>query len=144
MTTPISGFQRPEPDVAIAGQPSSDQLKQLKQEGFRAVVNLRPSSEQTGFDEPAETGRLGLRYFHIPVADAGGLTRDAVKALDEVLQDPGNLPVLVHCGSGNRVGALFALRAAWLRGLAVSDAIETGRRHGLTKLEDDVRRILSS
>jgi uncharacterized protein (TIGR01244 family) len=144
MTAPIPGFQRPEPNLAVAGQPSTEQLAQLKQDGFHTVVNLRPASEQTGFDEQAEAGRLGLGYFHIPIADAHALTREAVAALDEVLQAPENLPVLVHCGSGNRVGALFALRAAWLEGASVPDAIETGRMHGLTKLEDDVRRILAT
>ena len=144
MTAPIPGFQRPKPDVAIAGQPSAEQLAQLKQDGFSSVVNLRPASEQAGFNEQAEVGRLGLGYFHIPIADARALTREAVTALDEVLQARENLPVLVHCGSGNRAGALFALRAAWLEGASVPDAIEIGRLHGLTKLEDDVRRILAT
>ncbi|MDR5880476.1 hypothetical protein [Caballeronia sp. LZ032] len=61
-----------------------------------------------------------------------------------MLQVQDNLPVIVHCGSGNRVGALFALRAAWVKGVDVPKAIEIGRQHGLTKLEDDVRRILST
>lgn len=64
MTAPIPGFQRPAPEVAIAGQPSAEQLAELKQEGFRSVVSLRPASENTGFDEPAEAARLGLSYFH--------------------------------------------------------------------------------
>ena len=144
MTALIPNFQRPEPNVAIAGQPSAEQLAQLKHEGFRSVINLRPISEQAGFDEPAEVKRLGLGYFHIPIENASGLTSEAVTALDKVLENKDELPVFVHCGSGNRVGALFALRAAWLKGASVPDAIEAGRQHGLTKLEDDVRRILAT
>lgn len=34
MTASIPGFQRVGHDVAIGGQPSSDHLAQLKQEGF--------------------------------------------------------------------------------------------------------------
>lgn len=144
MTASIPGFQRPEHDVAIGGQPSADHLAQLKQEGFRSIVNLRPTFEQAGFDEQAEANRLDLAYFHIPIVDADSLTRDAAEKLDAILDDPVNLPVFVHCGSGNRVGSLFALRAAWLKGADLQEAIRIGRQHGLTRLEDDVRRILAT
>lgn len=144
MTASIPGFQRVGHDVAIGGQPSSDRLAQLKQEGFLSIVNLRPTFEQAGFDEQAEAIRGGLNYFHIPIVDADSLTPGAVNVLDGILADPVNLPVVVHCGSGNRVGALFALRAAWLKGADLHEALRIGRDHGLTRLEDDVRRILST
>jgi len=52
-------------------------------------------------------------------------------------------PVLVHCMSGNRVGALFALRAFWLQGMSAVEALAVGRRYGLTKLEPLVVQILA-
>ena len=45
--------------------------------------------------------------------------------------------------SGNRVGALFALRAHWLQGLPAVEALAVGRRYGLTKLEPLVMQILA-
>ena len=53
-------------------------------------------------------------------------------------------PVLVHCGSGNRVGALFALRAAWLQGVAPAQAVALGRAAGMTALEPAIRGILGA
>src|SRR5690606_38327465 len=52
-------------------------------------------------------------------------------------------PALVHCASGNRVGALAALRAAWLQGADEEAAIAEGRRWGLRSLETEVRSSLA-
>jgi len=49
--------------------------------------------------------------------------------------------VLVHCGSGNRVGALLALRAS-LDGADDEKALALGREGGLSSLEGVVRERL--
>ncbi|MCA8057399.1 MULTISPECIES: fused DSP-PTPase phosphatase/NAD kinase-like protein [Burkholderia cepacia complex] len=130
------------PDVMVGGQPSLQDLSEAKDQGIRAVLNLRPESEQQDFNERAEVERLGMRYLTLAIADAGDLTKAAAIELDTLIHDPENRPIWVHCGSGNRVGALFALRAACLEGMSLEAAIEVGRQHGLTKMEADVRRIL--
>jgi uncharacterized protein (TIGR01244 family) len=129
-------------DVMVGGQPSLQDLFEAKDQGIRAVLNLRPESEQPGFNERAEVERLGMRYLTLPIADAADLTKAAAIELDTLVHDPVNRPIWVHCGSGNRVGALFALRAAWIENISLEAAIELGRQHGLTKMESDVRRIL--
>jgi hypothetical protein len=50
--------------------------------------------------------------------------------------------VLFHCGSGNRIGAVLALQAAWLDGVAAEDALDYGRANGLTSLEPTTRELL--
>jgi hypothetical protein len=37
----------------------------------------------------------------------------------------------------------MALRAGWLDGMSVEKALEVGREHGMTSLEDKVKTILS-
>ena len=51
---------------------------------------------------------------------------------------------MVHCASGNRVGALFALKAFHLEDADVESALASGREAGLTKLEETIRERLSS
>jgi len=51
-------------------------------------------------------------------------------------------PIVVHCASSNRVGAMAALRAAWLQGQSADQAIETGKAWGLKSLEPEVRALL--
>ena len=62
--------------------------------------------------------------------------------LDQILSDYDG-PVLVHCGSGNRVGALLALRQSLL-GADDEDALAYGKSAGLTGLEPVVRARLAT
>jgi uncharacterized protein (TIGR01244 family) len=122
-------------------QPTPDELERAAAAGVRTVVNLRADGE-TGFDWEAESAeRLGLRYVRIPIRGAVDLTPDNAARLDAVLRDaPG--PALVHCASGNRVGALLALREAWHRGQDPAAALAVGLDAGLTNLEPVIREKL--
>ena len=80
--------------------------------------------------------------MHLPMAGAAGLTEDNAKALQEVLDDDSVYPVVVHCGSGNRVGALFALKAFYFDCHNGEEALEAGKAAGLTRLEPAVREKL--
>jgi uncharacterized protein (TIGR01244 family) len=131
----------PLPGVISAGQPSAAELAAAKAAGIRRVINLRPPSEAAGFDEAATLADLGLSYTVIPVAGPEDLTLATVKALDEALA-AGEGPVLLHCASANRVGALLALRAAWLQGLPAQEALALGEAGGLTRMAPMVAELL--
>ena len=121
------------------GQPDHADLQALARKGVRRVINLRPHSE-LDWDEAACAATCGLEYVNIPVATPADLDRAHAMALHEALQ--GDAPVLVHCGSANRVGALLALVAAWEWGHPPEAALELGRSAGLAALEPAVRARL--
>jgi protein tyrosine phosphatase (PTP) superfamily phosphohydrolase (DUF442 family) len=76
----------------------------------------------------------------LPIAGKDAISFDNARKLDGLLKEyPG--PVLVHCGSGNRVGALLALRAS-LDGADDEKALALGREGGLSSLEGVVRERL--
>lgn len=127
-----------------AGQPTAEQLQTLSAHGIGVVIDLRADSETPGLDEATLVRSLGLDYHNLPVGGAAGLTRDNVQALDRLLADAGDRPLLVHCASGNRVGALMALREAWLRGATSEHALEVGRTWGMKGLESDVNALLQT
>ncbi|GAC1505753.1 MAG: sulfur transferase domain-containing protein [Steroidobacteraceae bacterium] len=135
---------RVEPSIYTGGQPSESEFKDLAAAGFRRVIDLRPSTEERGFDEASEAARQKLDYVRLPIAGEADLTLAHVKQLDSLLAEPGNRMTLVHCGSSNRVGALLALRAAWLKGATLENALTAGRCAGLTGLESAVRRAISN
>lgn len=126
-----------------AGQPSPEQLRQLAEAGVRTVVNLCAANE-SDWDESARVGELGMHYVHLPICGPQDVCAERARALDQVLADAGNYPVLVHCGSGNRVGALFALRARHCTGCTAEEALVIGRRAGLSGLEPHVRACLQT
>jgi len=139
----IKGLQHPSKNIYIAGQPAAESFAALAKAGVRHVINFRPPEETPGFNEAAIATQSNLAYYNIPVSGAADLTRDKVKLLDNVLNKIGNEKVILHCSSGNRAGALMALRAAWIEGASAEQAIEAGERHGLTKLRPKVESLLT-
>lgn len=144
MTSPLlERFATPAAGIRSGGRITADDLPTLRAAGIRHVINLAPASETPGFDEAAAVQAAGMRYDPLPIAGAGDLDRAAVLAFDRLLQ-AADAPTLVHCGSGNRVGALVALRAAWLQGADEEAAVAEGRRWGLAGLEGEVRERIAS
>lgn len=138
----ILNAKTPQPGVLTGGQPTPEQFEEAAQAGYRTVVNLRTEGEKGSWDEAAKAAELGLRYVAIPVAGAEGISAENAEALAEVLKDPENLPAMVHCGSGNRVGAVFALMAFHVEDEDAQSALERGLEAGLTSLEPLVRQKL--
>ena len=138
----ISNLQHPSAHIFASGQPAEDALPKLAKAGVQVVVNLRPHSEQD-WNEQKKVESLGMSYINLPVAGAEGVTFENAKKLDEILKELEGKTVLVHCSSGNRVGALTALNAYQKNGENIDAAIEIGQKWGLTRLEPLVRKILS-
>lgn len=137
----VPGMRQPKPGLYSAGQPEAAQWSGIAGAGVRTVVNLRPDAEQYGRDERAEVEAAGMRYVQIPVAGAADITPANAERLGQVLQQAEG-PVLVHCASGNRVGALLALEAA-RGGKADELAIAFGKSAGLAGAEPAVRERLA-
>lgn len=136
-----TGVVRPVDGISAAGQPDAAALAVFARNGYAAVIDLRTDGESRGFDEKAVVGELGMDYVSLPIGrDDIGFAN--AQSLDELIANY-DAPVLVHCGSSNRVGALLALRAS-LDGADNETAIELGKKGGLTGLEPAVRKALDS
>ncbi|MGB5352250.1 MAG: sulfur transferase domain-containing protein, partial [Woeseia sp.] len=103
------GTALPHDGYLSTGQPDAAALKAIAAAGYAGVVDLRSVDEPRGFDEAATAASLGLHYRSLPVAGPDGVTFENAAKLDALLAEYDG-PVLLHCSSGNRVGALLALR----------------------------------
>lgn len=129
--------------VLSGGQPTAEQIAAAGRSGFRTVINLRTDAEDGFAWEGPAVESAGMRYVRVPVDGAEGLTRETVQRVDAALGEAlAAGPVLLHCGSGNRIGAVLALRAAWIEGVAPADALHVGLASGLTRLEGATRERL--
>jgi uncharacterized protein (TIGR01244 family) len=137
----IPNAVQPAEHLLIGGQPDEAALREAAAAGIQVVVNMRGEHEAIDFDEAQLVNELGMTYLQLPITGASDLTAENVEAFGELLRTIGTQPTLMHCGSGNRVGALFALHAG-AAGADVETAVEHGRAHGLTSLEDAVRERL--
>lgn len=138
----VPNARQPTPLLVTAGQLSPDQLAGLVDAGYTRFVSLRPASENGAGWEEGHPSLGEASFARLPVAGADGLTRQAVEALDRILDEAGNRPTVVYCGSANRVGAMLALRANWLDGAPADQALALGRAAGLTGLEPAVVSLL--
>lgn len=138
----IEPYFRPDANTVVCGALDEEKVAALAKAGIDVVINLQPD-EELSFDEAAAVERAGMGYEHLPISGAADLKQLKILAFDNILRQHHGKKIAVHCGSGNRVGAAIALRAGWLRGRKMDTAMERGRSHGLTKLEDEVfKRLL--
>ncbi len=129
----IANATFPLPGVMAAGQPTGEQIQLLAEEGYRTVIDLRPPDEPRGFDEPDAAKRSGLAYVNIPVTPATIDQATIDRFLDALRK--AEAPVLLHCGTSNRVGGLLY---AWLvleRKEPPAKALEKARAAGLRSPE---------
>ena len=136
----IANFSAPEEMVFAAGQPTREQIQALAAAGVRHVVSLRTDGE-IDWDESSRVDSAGMEFHSLPVAGAEGVTSENARSLDRLLAQLDGQPVLLHCGSSNRVGALRA-KSARDGGASLEDALAEGRRWGMTSMEEAVREIL--
>lgn len=111
--------------------PDRDQLRQAAEEGFRSVVNMQTEGEKKGLgpqEEARAAEEAGLTYLHHPV--------DGDKMSDEVVdgfrRKASELPapVLVHCASGKRSGAMVMMGLASEQGMTGEQVIEKAEEMG--------------
>jgi len=138
----INNFSAPESLVFASGQPTQEQFPVMAQAGIKHVISLRTEGE-LDWDEAALAKSQGIQFHSISVSGRDGVTSENAQTLETLLQSLDGQPVLLHCGSSNRVGALKAVTARD-GGASIEEALTEGRRWGLTGMEQRVRDVLTA
>jgi uncharacterized protein (TIGR01244 family) len=129
---PIRNFLRVNDQFCTGGQPRLEHLQQLKDEGVKAIINLRPPAEHRAAEEEAKAKELGLRYFNIPVVFGEPKDEQATEFL-KLTDEPANRPAFIHCASAIRVGAFWMIRRVLRDGWSLDKAEEEAKKIGLTE-----------
>ena len=128
----ITNYTKVDAVVACGGATETSALEGLKADGFKAVINLRQASEP-GANIPENSARakaLGLTYLHIPF----NTQAPDQKTVDDFLAavaNKANQPVYIHCGSANRVGAVWLVKRVLQDGWTIEKATEEAKLIGL-------------
>jgi uncharacterized protein (TIGR01244 family) len=93
-------------NVATGGMPGNKGIKKLAENGYKMVIDLRTEAETKGTEKFAITSS-GMNYLNIPVNEARGISRQSLNLFSMALSSAKG-PVLVHCITGNRAGAIWA------------------------------------
>jgi len=137
----LTPYFRPDDQTIVCGALDSEKVASLAKAGVELVINLQ-TDEELEFDEAAAVRQAGMAYEHLPINGADDLKQLNILAFDKILRQYHGKKTAMHCGSGNRAGAAMALRAGWLRGRKMDTAMQSGRNHGMTKLEEEVHNRL--
>ena len=140
----IPNYKVVRPGIATAGQPTPEALKKLKQQGFKTVINLRVETEPGAKEEAEIVKAEGLQYFSVPITPAT-FSQEKVDEVAKLLADPKAGPILFHCGSANRVGAVWTVIEAQ-KGKSYEEAEAEGRKIGLTNpaLIEAAKKLLAT
>lgn len=107
---------------------SPDRLEAfVREHGIRTLVNLRHSDLEA---ERAIAERHGARYVQIPCGQVPDL--EQIDRFLEILDDPANQPVLVHCMHGvGRTGVFSAVYRIEQDGWTAEQAIEEASNYAV-------------
>ena len=128
-------------EVLFGGQPSQEALRGLKSQGYKTVLSTR-GSDELAWDEKALLDSLGLRFVSIPMeTPVTAITDDQVNRFADLMKT-GERPMLLHCGSGNRVAGLWAVWLVEQQGVSRYEALRLGEQAGMTGILPVVQKRL--
>ena len=134
--SPIKNYNRATPTIATSGTIGKGGVKELAKRGFVTIIDLRTENEGTA-EEKKNVELAGMNYINISVTGAG-INYKQLAAFTETIEKA-QQPVLIHCASGNRVGALWTTYRL-SKGIDSEIAFEEGRTAGMQPiLEEKVR-----
>ncbi|MBD2593916.1 hypothetical protein H6G74_06180 [Nostoc spongiaeforme FACHB-130] len=117
-------------ELAIAGQITLDQLKQLAEEGCQSVINLRSPDETSSLDNEKEKVEfLGLQYINFPT-NLGEINHQAALDIFQVINKSPK-PTLIHCDDSIRSAAIVLLYIATKQGVTFEKALQQTINLGL-------------
>jgi uncharacterized protein (TIGR01244 family) len=129
----ITNYSRVDATVGCGGATQPTAMAALGKEGFKSVINLRLANEP-GVDIDASRAAAqaaGMKYIHLPF-DVQSPDPALVDNFLAAVSDKSNQPVYIHCGSANRVGAVWMIKRVLQDGWDTPKAQEEAEAIGLT------------
>lgn len=137
----IPNLSQPSDEMLCAGQLSQAQMDALHAAGFKSFISLRVAGERGAGWEEAHASASEIDFQRLEIHGADDIDSAHAKELHELLAET-EKPVVLYCGSSNRVGALLAIAAKEIEGKSAEEALQYGFDTGVTGLEPIVREKL--
>jgi uncharacterized protein (TIGR01244 family) len=120
-------------DIWVSEQLKLESIAQLKKQGFKTIIDLRPDGEAidqpTAADVKKSAAVNDIAFTYVPVQH-GEISNDSVVALDKALSNNPK-PVLLYCRSGKRAARTWSLvEASRVGGLDAATIISAVKGSG--------------
>lgn len=113
-----------------AGQPTRDDINVIKAKGIKRVITLRQDGE-IDWDEAAAVKDAGLEFVAVPFGAPESLTDKVFDKVRGLLRESDKQPTVLHCGSANRVGAVWLTHRVLDQGVPLETALKEAKQIGL-------------
>jgi uncharacterized protein (TIGR01244 family) len=128
----ISTFAQLESTIACGGSTKPEAIRDIRNMGFKSVINLRLASEEGAMveEEGAAVRAAGMNYVHLPFnmqSPDAHLIEDFIAAVTK----PANTPAYVHCAAGGRAAALWMIKRVKADGWTIDRALVEANALGL-------------
>lgn len=129
----MDGAYKLNEEVTIAAQPGEATLRQLRELGYRSVVNFRTTGEPGQPLSPAAEGEIvakaDMEYLHVPVS----MPLLGPQQIDEFREAYASLPkpVFAYCKVGFRAAVMVMMQQAVEHQWTPEEAFEQARAHGI-------------
>ena len=132
----VKNYNRATTQLATSGSLNEGSVQELAQHGFKTIIDLRTEAEGTASEKTAVES-AGMTYINIPVTGAGVDAEQLATFINAFEQAA--TPVLLHCASGNRAGAMWTTYRLH-KGIAADIAFGEGRTAGMQpSLEEKIK-----
>ncbi len=123
--------------ITIGGVPDGEDLSQLKDLGYKTLVDLREEEEKFGGGVQRKATDLGLRYVSIPIRREAIGTEDVRRFYDSVYEE-GSAPVYAFSRFGRKPLAFLLLLEVVARREHLPMIFRKASRFGLTLQGDEI------
>jgi uncharacterized protein (TIGR01244 family) len=129
----VRNFTKVDATIACAGATDVEVIPKLAEMGYKSIVNLRLATEEGANIDASKAAAeaAGMTYIHLPLNGREPDVRVADQFIAAVT-NADNQPVFIHCGSANRVGALWLAKRMLVDKWDEARAVEEARMIGLS------------
>jgi protein tyrosine/serine phosphatase len=139
----IPNFHKVSDKLYRGAQPLSGAAQKLAELGVKTIINLRGEVDFTRVEQK-EAQTAGLSYFSVEMPGLSAPSDDQVARVMEIINNPENQPVFIHCKRGaDRTGTIAAIYRISNEGWTAERAIAEARLHGMSWAEFGMRSYIS-
>jgi len=128
----VSTFAQLESTIACGGSTKPEAIREIRNMGFKSVINLRLATEEGAMveEEGAAVRAAGMNYVHLPF-NAQSPDPHLIDDFIAAVTKPANTPAYVHCAAGGRAAALWMIKRVKADGWTVDRALVEANALGL-------------
>ena len=127
----VTNPARIESTIACAGAITTQSVPEIKNLGFKSIINLREATEP-GANVEAEAAAAkaaGISYAHVPF-NAQAANPAVADSFIKAITSPGMEPAFVHCAGGNCAATMWFIKRVmvdkWDTNRAMAEAADLG------------------